>query len=64
MLGPFKSIKPTRLLRNAVDGSDPVFVSVQSTLAEWVKWPNPIFSTPQFNGKDRQYGSVCHQDPG
>uniref|UniRef100_A0A3B5LUY4 Inactive rhomboid protein n=1 Tax=Xiphophorus couchianus TaxID=32473 RepID=A0A3B5LUY4_9TELE len=35
-----------------------------STLAEWVKWPNPIFSTPQFNGKDRQYGSVCHQDPG
>uniref|UniRef100_A0A8C6NQ21 Inactive rhomboid protein n=1 Tax=Nothobranchius furzeri TaxID=105023 RepID=A0A8C6NQ21_NOTFU len=33
-----------------------------STLAEWVKWPKHP-STPQLNGKDRQYGSVCHQDP-
>uniref|UniRef100_A0A3Q3BIY0 Inactive rhomboid protein n=1 Tax=Kryptolebias marmoratus TaxID=37003 RepID=A0A3Q3BIY0_KRYMA len=33
-----------------------------STLAVWVKWPRHP-STPQFNGKDRQYGSVCHQDP-
>ncbi|CAB1341805.1 unnamed protein product, partial [Coregonus sp. 'balchen'] len=34
----------------------------QSTLAVWVKWPwHP--STPQLEGKDRQYGSVCHQDP-
>uniref|UniRef100_A0A3Q2D488 Inactive rhomboid protein n=1 Tax=Cyprinodon variegatus TaxID=28743 RepID=A0A3Q2D488_CYPVA len=34
-----------------------------STLAVWVKWPKHP-STPQFiNGKDRQYGSVCHQDP-
>ncbi|KAK6311687.1 hypothetical protein J4Q44_G00173510 [Coregonus suidteri] len=33
-----------------------------STLAVWVKWPwHP--STPQLEGKDRQYGSVCHQDP-
>ncbi|KAI4822144.1 hypothetical protein KUCAC02_007706 [Chaenocephalus aceratus] len=33
-----------------------------STLAVWVKWPSH-FSTPQLDGKDRQYGSVCHQDP-
>uniref|UniRef100_A0A668AN94 Inactive rhomboid protein n=1 Tax=Myripristis murdjan TaxID=586833 RepID=A0A668AN94_9TELE len=33
-----------------------------STLAVWVKWPWHS-STPQLNGKDRQYGSVCHQDP-
>uniref|UniRef100_A0A8C9WZM5 Inactive rhomboid protein n=1 Tax=Sander lucioperca TaxID=283035 RepID=A0A8C9WZM5_SANLU len=33
-----------------------------STLAVWVKWPRHS-STPQLNGKDRQYGSVCHQDP-
>lgn len=34
----------------------------QSTLAVWVKWPGHP-STPKLNGKDRQYGSVCHQDP-
>uniref|UniRef100_A0A3B3TM89 Inactive rhomboid protein n=1 Tax=Poecilia latipinna TaxID=48699 RepID=A0A3B3TM89_9TELE len=37
-----------------------------STLAVWVKWPNDpaiLNSTPQFKGKDRQHGSVCHQDP-
>uniref|UniRef100_A0A4W5KU33 Inactive rhomboid protein n=1 Tax=Hucho hucho TaxID=62062 RepID=A0A4W5KU33_9TELE len=33
-----------------------------STLAVWVKWPSQP-STPQLEGKDRQYGSVCHQDP-
>uniref|UniRef100_A0A672FJB6 Inactive rhomboid protein n=1 Tax=Salarias fasciatus TaxID=181472 RepID=A0A672FJB6_SALFA len=33
-----------------------------STLAVWVKWPRHS-STPQLNEKDRQYGSVCHQDP-
>uniref|UniRef100_A0A671ULL2 Inactive rhomboid protein n=1 Tax=Sparus aurata TaxID=8175 RepID=A0A671ULL2_SPAAU len=33
-----------------------------STLAVWVKWPRHS-STPQLNGNDRQYGSVCHQDP-
>uniref|UniRef100_A0A8C6TA31 Inactive rhomboid protein n=1 Tax=Neogobius melanostomus TaxID=47308 RepID=A0A8C6TA31_9GOBI len=33
-----------------------------STLAVWVKWPKHS-STPQLNGKDRQHGSVCHQDP-
>uniref|UniRef100_A0A8C7MHW8 Inactive rhomboid protein n=1 Tax=Oncorhynchus kisutch TaxID=8019 RepID=A0A8C7MHW8_ONCKI len=33
-----------------------------STLAVWVKWPGPP-STPQLEGRDRQYGSVCHQDP-
>uniref|UniRef100_A0A3Q2UXH2 Inactive rhomboid protein n=1 Tax=Haplochromis burtoni TaxID=8153 RepID=A0A3Q2UXH2_HAPBU len=33
-----------------------------STLAVWVKWPGHP-STPKLNGKDRQYGSVCHQDP-
>uniref|UniRef100_A0A7N9ASP6 Inactive rhomboid protein n=1 Tax=Mastacembelus armatus TaxID=205130 RepID=A0A7N9ASP6_9TELE len=33
-----------------------------STLAVWVKWPKHS-STPQLNGKDREYGSVCHQDP-
>ncbi|KAF7691031.1 hypothetical protein HF521_011328 [Silurus meridionalis] len=33
-----------------------------STLAEWVKWPlHP--STPLLDGKPRNYGSVCHQDP-
>ncbi|MED6291939.1 Inactive rhomboid protein 1 [Characodon lateralis] len=33
-----------------------------STLAVWVKWPNHP-SRPLFNGKERQHGSVCHQDP-
>ncbi|XP_041942494.1 inactive rhomboid protein 1 isoform X3 [Alosa sapidissima] len=33
-----------------------------STLAVWVKWPKHP-STPQLEGQDRQYGSVCHQDP-
>uniref|UniRef100_A0A3B4XQK6 Inactive rhomboid protein n=1 Tax=Seriola lalandi dorsalis TaxID=1841481 RepID=A0A3B4XQK6_SERLL len=33
-----------------------------STLAVWVKWPRHS-STPQLNGKNRQHGSVCHQDP-
>uniref|UniRef100_A0A673W1R9 Inactive rhomboid protein n=1 Tax=Salmo trutta TaxID=8032 RepID=A0A673W1R9_SALTR len=33
-----------------------------STLAVWVKWPRH-HSTPQLEGRDRQYGSVCHQDP-
>uniref|UniRef100_A0A673Y8K5 Inactive rhomboid protein n=1 Tax=Salmo trutta TaxID=8032 RepID=A0A673Y8K5_SALTR len=33
-----------------------------STLAVWVKWPRHP-STPQLEGKGRQYGSVCHQDP-
>uniref|UniRef100_A0A669D4J7 Inactive rhomboid protein n=1 Tax=Oreochromis niloticus TaxID=8128 RepID=A0A669D4J7_ORENI len=33
-----------------------------STLAVWVKWPGHP-STPKLNGKDRRYGSVCHQDP-
>uniref|UniRef100_A0A7N6BMU9 Inactive rhomboid protein n=1 Tax=Anabas testudineus TaxID=64144 RepID=A0A7N6BMU9_ANATE len=33
-----------------------------STLAVWVKWPKH-FSAPQLNGKERQFGSVCHQDP-
>ncbi|XP_062846380.1 inactive rhomboid protein 1 [Trichomycterus rosablanca] len=32
-----------------------------STLAEWVKWPQQ--DPPQLNGRPRQYGSVCHQDP-
>lgn len=39
-----------------------IFVLSQSTLAVWVKWPRH-HSTPQLEGKDRQYGSVCHQDP-
>uniref|UniRef100_A0AAR2IT92 Inactive rhomboid protein n=1 Tax=Pygocentrus nattereri TaxID=42514 RepID=A0AAR2IT92_PYGNA len=33
-----------------------------STLAEWVKWPQHS-STPLLDGKQRLYGSVCHQDP-
>ncbi|XP_026207086.1 inactive rhomboid protein 1 isoform X3 [Anabas testudineus] len=33
-----------------------------STLAVWVKWPHHP-STPFLNGKPRQHGSVCHQDP-
>uniref|UniRef100_A0A9J7X2I3 Inactive rhomboid protein n=1 Tax=Cyprinus carpio carpio TaxID=630221 RepID=A0A9J7X2I3_CYPCA len=33
-----------------------------STLAVWVKWPQHP-STPQLEGKNREYGSVCHQDP-
>ncbi|KAJ8413638.1 hypothetical protein AAFF_G00081450 [Aldrovandia affinis] len=33
-----------------------------STLAVWVKWPQHI-SAPQLEGKVRQHGSVCHQDP-
>ncbi|XP_048090018.1 inactive rhomboid protein 1 isoform X2 [Alosa alosa] len=33
-----------------------------STLAVWVKWPNHP-SAPVLDGKVRQYGSVCHQDP-
>uniref|UniRef100_H2LKG2 Inactive rhomboid protein n=1 Tax=Oryzias latipes TaxID=8090 RepID=H2LKG2_ORYLA len=33
-----------------------------STLAVWVKWPKHS-STPKLRGKERQYGSVCHQDP-
>ncbi|XDV12594.1 hypothetical protein PO909_001219 [Leuciscus waleckii] len=33
-----------------------------STLAVWVKWPQHP-STPQLELKNRQYGSVCHQDP-
>uniref|UniRef100_A0A672K6Z3 Inactive rhomboid protein n=1 Tax=Sinocyclocheilus grahami TaxID=75366 RepID=A0A672K6Z3_SINGR len=33
-----------------------------STLALWVKWPQPP-SAPYLEGKVRQYGSVCHQDP-
>uniref|UniRef100_A0A6Q2Z7Z8 Inactive rhomboid protein n=1 Tax=Esox lucius TaxID=8010 RepID=A0A6Q2Z7Z8_ESOLU len=33
-----------------------------STLAVWVKWPRHQ-STPRLAGVDRQYGSVCHQDP-
>ncbi|XP_031416722.1 inactive rhomboid protein 1 isoform X2 [Clupea harengus] len=33
-----------------------------STLAVWVKWPNHP-SAPILDGKVRQYGSVCHQDP-
>ncbi|XP_071200308.1 inactive rhomboid protein 1 isoform X2 [Salvelinus alpinus] len=39
-----------------------IFVLSQSTLAVWVKWPRH-HSTPQLEGQDRQYGSVCHQDP-
>uniref|UniRef100_A0A8D3D3D3 Inactive rhomboid protein n=1 Tax=Scophthalmus maximus TaxID=52904 RepID=A0A8D3D3D3_SCOMX len=33
-----------------------------STLAVWVKWPRHS-SAPQLDDKNRQYGSVCHQDP-
>uniref|UniRef100_A0A8C9VVF3 Inactive rhomboid protein n=1 Tax=Scleropages formosus TaxID=113540 RepID=A0A8C9VVF3_SCLFO len=33
-----------------------------ATLAVWVKWPQHP-SAPYQNGKVRQYGSVCHQDP-
>ncbi|XP_071391820.1 inactive rhomboid protein 1-like isoform X2 [Centroberyx affinis] len=33
-----------------------------STLAVWVKWPQHL-SAPYLNGKLRQHGSVCHQDP-
>ncbi|XP_018610281.1 inactive rhomboid protein 1 isoform X2 [Scleropages formosus] len=33
-----------------------------STLAVWVKWPEHL-SAPKLQGKVRQYGSVCHQDP-
>ncbi|XP_030630123.1 inactive rhomboid protein 1 [Chanos chanos] len=33
-----------------------------STLALWVKWPQHS-SAPLVDGKVRQYGSVCHQDP-
>ncbi|XP_023664950.2 inactive rhomboid protein 1 isoform X1 [Paramormyrops kingsleyae] len=33
-----------------------------TTLAVWVKWPQHK-SVPLLNGKERQYGSVCHQDP-
>uniref|UniRef100_A0A8C1UYW5 Inactive rhomboid protein n=1 Tax=Cyprinus carpio TaxID=7962 RepID=A0A8C1UYW5_CYPCA len=33
-----------------------------STLAVWVKWPQHP-STPQLEGKNREHGSVCHQDP-
>ncbi|KAM4716345.1 inactive rhomboid protein 1 isoform 5-T7 [Anableps anableps] len=33
-----------------------------STLAVWVKWPQHP-SAPYLNGKQRQHGSVCHQDP-
>ncbi|KAK3511735.1 hypothetical protein QTP70_020738, partial [Hemibagrus guttatus] len=33
-----------------------------STLAEWVKWPQHP-SAPLLDGKPRNYGSVCHQDP-
>ncbi|XP_028285796.1 inactive rhomboid protein 1 isoform X3 [Parambassis ranga] len=33
-----------------------------STLAVWVKWPQHP-SAPHLNGKLRQYGAVCHQDP-
>ncbi|XP_008300172.1 inactive rhomboid protein 1-like isoform X3 [Stegastes partitus] len=33
-----------------------------STLAVWVKWPQHP-SAPHLNGKLRQHGSVCHQDP-
>ncbi|XP_066869273.1 inactive rhomboid protein 1 isoform X3 [Kogia breviceps] len=33
-----------------------------STLAVWVKWPfHP--SAPDLAGQERQFGSVCHQDP-
>lgn len=35
---------------------------LQSTLAVWVKWPQHP-SAPYLNGKLRQHGSVCHQDP-
>ncbi|KAG7491836.1 hypothetical protein MATL_G00008410 [Megalops atlanticus] len=33
-----------------------------TTLAVWVKWPQHP-SAPQLDGKERVYGSVCHQDP-
>ncbi|XP_061564514.1 inactive rhomboid protein 1 isoform X3 [Cololabis saira] len=33
-----------------------------STLAVWVKWPHHP-SAPYLNGKLRQHGAVCHQDP-
>ncbi|XP_051925540.1 inactive rhomboid protein 1 isoform X4 [Hippocampus zosterae] len=33
-----------------------------TTLALWVKWPQHP-SAPSLNGKLRQYGAVCHQDP-
>uniref|UniRef100_A0A4W5NDQ0 Inactive rhomboid protein n=1 Tax=Hucho hucho TaxID=62062 RepID=A0A4W5NDQ0_9TELE len=33
-----------------------------STLAVWVKWPHHP-SAPLLEGKVRQHGSVCHQDP-
>ncbi|KAM6897671.1 inactive rhomboid protein 1 isoform 3-T3 [Xenentodon cancila] len=33
-----------------------------STLAVWVRWPHHP-SAPYLNGKLRQHGAVCHQDP-
>lgn len=39
-----------------------VCLLLQSTLAEWVKWPQHA-SAPLLNGTLRQHGSVCHQDP-
>ncbi|XP_064178899.1 inactive rhomboid protein 1 isoform X3 [Anguilla rostrata] len=33
-----------------------------TTLAVWVKWPQHT-SAPHLEGKVRQYGSVCQQDP-
>ncbi|TRY83967.1 hypothetical protein DNTS_006286 [Danionella cerebrum] len=33
-----------------------------STLALWVKWPHHP-SAPYLDGKVRNFGSVCHQDP-
>ncbi|CAL8283867.1 unnamed protein product [Merluccius merluccius] len=33
-----------------------------TTLAVWVKWPQHN-SAPYLNGKLRQHGAVCHQDP-
>ncbi|KAM6951321.1 inactive rhomboid protein 1 [Aplochiton taeniatus] len=33
-----------------------------STLAVWVKWPQHP-SAPHLDGKLRQHGAVCHQDP-
>ncbi|KAJ3607598.1 hypothetical protein NHX12_024649 [Muraenolepis orangiensis] len=33
-----------------------------TTLAVWVKWPQH-HSAPYLNGKLREHGAVCHQDP-
>ncbi|KAM4716342.1 inactive rhomboid protein 1 isoform 2-T4 [Anableps anableps] len=62
----FKSLKAPRCFGFPSDRSCLVVIlrclCLQSTLAVWVKWPQHP-SAPYLNGKQRQHGSVCHQDP-